>query len=162
MIKVYRAVSHMATFTGYSWQCRLQDHFIQRQPQQLPRCPVLLLWCPLQSTNTNLKFLHGSASYHRKIAMALQEQSSRPGHKILQNNFRRFQRIKLTCECVFFLEIAWNWLPVNCPVWHGPLDGTKFAIKLISYCKSIAWTDVCSSDQFIDFKADHRCSGREE
>ena len=27
---------------------------------------------------------------------------------------------KLKSECLFFLETAWNWLPVNCLVWHGP------------------------------------------
>ena len=28
--------------------------------------------------------------------------------------------ITLTQECLFFLEIAWNWLPLNCLLWHGP------------------------------------------
>ena len=27
---------------------------------------------------------------------------------------------KFKCEWTLFLEIAWNWLPVNCLVWHDP------------------------------------------
>ncbi len=27
---------------------------------------------------------------------------------------------KLNCEWIFLLEIAWNYLPVNCLVWQGP------------------------------------------
>ena len=41
-------------------------------PQRLPWCPVLLQWCPLQG------FPHRSTPHQKKIAVPLQEPSSRP------------------------------------------------------------------------------------
>ena len=47
--------------------------------QELPRCPVLFLRCPLQGSNTNLHFPQRSPPpYQRNIYVPLQEQSSQP------------------------------------------------------------------------------------
>ena len=47
-------------------------------PQHVTWCPVLLLWCPLKSSTTNLNFPHRSAHCKRTVAVPLnQERNSK-------------------------------------------------------------------------------------
>ena len=86
-----------------NWSCPWRNHKQQgqrinpRHPQQMLQCPVLKLWYPLQSSNTNLHFPHRSTPYQRKTVMLLQERSSRPTVREFCRPWRIFWRLQIFC-----------------------------------------------------------------
>ena len=55
-----------------------KGHRARNSPRHSQWCPVLLLWCLLQGSKYKLTSSQWKCPYQRKIAMPLQERSSRP------------------------------------------------------------------------------------
>ena len=78
---------------AYTYRNQAQHN--PRHPQQLSRCPVLLLWCPLQSSNTNM---------HSPRRMPLQNWHSRPWMQFLRDPNLDWAQSQLSTEGVLWCD----------------------------------------------------------